>query len=123
MSAKVDAAVRRALEIMKSDAVIITAAEIRHGVLEQAQLYFWSDGSPVMDVVSKDDLVQNWPDAGVYVLSGTAGSGDPFKAVTMFEGAEDMYFRIDGTRTESDDLGPLPSVLFMETVEKISLGG
>ena len=37
----------------------------------------------------------------------------------MFEGEEDMYFRVDGTHEESDDLGMLPSVLFLETVEAI----
>ncbi len=31
-----------------------------------------------------------------------------------------MYFRIDGTRTEADDLGNLPGVAFMEAVEGIS---
>ena len=37
----------------------------------------------------------------------------------MFEGEEDMYFRIDGTHEEKDDFGPLPSVRFMETVEAV----
>ena len=51
--------IERAREILKSEAVIISAADIREGVMEQIQLYFESDGQAVMDVVSKDDLVQN----------------------------------------------------------------
>ncbi len=103
----------KAAELLKKDAVIITAAEYKKGILERAQLYFWSEG-PVMDIVSKDDLVQNWPETGVYAFDGKG-----FHTVAMFEGAEDMFFRVDGTRTEEDDLGALPSVLFMETVEGI----
>jgi len=103
----------KAAELLKQEAVIITAAEYRKGILERAQLYFWSEG-PVMDIVTKDDLVQNWPDTGVYAFDGKG-----FHPVAMFEGEEDMFFRVDGTKNETDDLGTLPSVLFMETVEGI----
>ena len=107
---------------MLADAVILTACDVKDGVLERAQLYFWSEGQAVMDIVSKDDLVQNWPDTGVYSLVVTPGAPErSFKKVAMFEGEEDMYFRIDGTRAESDDVGALPRVAFMEAVEKISL--
>ena len=111
-----------AKKLMLADAVVITACDVKDGVLEQLQLYFWSEGQAVMDVVSKDDLVQNWPDTGVYALIVSPGAPErSFKKVAMFEGEEDMYFRIDGTHTEADDLGNLPGVSFMETVEKISL--
>ena len=110
-----------AKKLMLADAVIITACDLKDGVLEQVQLYFWSEGQAVMDIVSKDDLVQNWPDTGVYSLIASPGAPErSFKKVAMFEGEEDMYFRIDGTRTEADDLGALPRVVFMEAVEGIS---
>ena len=113
MSSKIT---ERAREILKSEAVIISAADIRDGVMQQVQLYFESEGQAVMDVVNKDDLVQNWPDAGAYVLD----CDGKFRKVTMFEGEEDMYFRTDGTKEEKDDFGELPNVIFLETLEEIS---
>ena len=119
--AEVKAIVAKAREILTAEAVVITAADIKDGVIEALQVYFWSDGQAVMDVINKDDLVQNWPEQGVYSLVVSPGGAEKsFKKVAMFEGAEDMYFRIDGTRTEQDDLGSLPRVAFMETVEAIS---
>ena len=110
----------KAAELLKKDAVIITAVEIKHGIVNRIQVYFWSDGQAVMDIINKDDLVQNWPDSGVYTLNTTAKNCDSaFRKVEMFEGEEDMYFRVDGTHEESDDFGMLPSVLFLETVEAI----
>ncbi len=113
--------VAKARELLLAEAVIITGCDRTNGVIDQVQLYFWSEGQAVMDIVSKDDLVQNWPDTGVYSLVVSPGSAErSFKRVTMFEGEEDMYFRIDGTKTEADDLGNLPGVAFMEAVEGIS---
>ena len=113
--------VAKARELLLAEAVIITGCDRTNGVIDRVQLYFWSEGQAVMDIVSKDDLVQNWPDTGVYSLVVTPGSAErSFKRVTMFEGEEDMYFRIDGTKTEADDLGNLPNVAFMEAVEEIS---
>ena len=119
--AETKAIVAKARELLTAEAVVITAADIEDGVIDQLQVYFWSDGQAVMDVITKDDLVQNWPDQGVYSLIVGPGSAEKsFKKVAMFEGEEDMYFRIDGTLTEKDDLGNLPRVAFMETVEGIS---
>ena len=113
--------VAKARELLLAEAVIITGCDRTGGVIDQVQLYFWSEDQAVMDIVSKDDLVQNWPDTGVYSLVVSPGSAErSFKRVTMFEGEEDMYFRIDGTKTEADDLGNLPGVAFMEAVEGIS---
>ena len=113
--------VAKARELLLAEAVIITGCDRTKGVIDRVQLYFWSEDQAVMDIVSKDDLVQNWPDTGVYSLVVTPGSAErSFKRVTMFEGEEDMYFRIDGTKTEADDLGNLPNVAFMEAVEGIS---
>lgn len=111
----------KAAELLESGAVIVTGADVRSsGVLERAQVYFASDGEAVMDIISKDDLVQNFPDEGVYVpVCSPEGQGGEFRKVEMFEGAEDMYFRTDGTRDESDDFAGLPPVSFMETVEHL----
>lgn len=102
--------------ILKGGSPIITAADVRHGVMEQVQLYFEADGEAVMDIINKDDLVQNFPDEGVYVLNK---NGNPVKLV-MFEGEEDMYFRTDGSTEESDEFSDVPSVAFMSAVEMIS---
>ena len=116
MNKKINKTVERAREIFKAGAVIITAADIKDGVMERVQLYFESERQAVMDLVNKDDLVQNWPDEGVYAFD-TDGI---FRKVTMIEGAEDMFFRTDGTAEEKDDFGPLPGVDFMEAMEEIS---
>ena len=102
--------------VLKSGAPVITAADVKNGVMEQVQLYFEADGEAVMDVIRKDDLVQNFPEEGVFVINK---NGNPVKLV-MFEGEEDMYFRTDGTTTESDEFADVPSVTFMTAVENIS---
>ena len=113
--------VSTARKLLAAEAVIVTACDIRDGVIDRVQLYFWSEGQAVMDIINKDDLVQNWPEQGVYSLVVSSGPAEKsFKKVAMFEGEEDMYFRIDGTKTEADDLGNLPPVAFMESVEAIS---
>jgi hypothetical protein len=110
----------KAAELMKKDAAIVTAAEMRNGVVQKIQVYFWDNNAPVMDVISKDDLVQNFPDAGVYVLvPGESDAGKALKKLEMFEGEEDMYFRTDGTKTQADEFAGVPPVLFMETVEAV----
>ena len=101
---------------LKSGAPVITAADIKNGVMEQVQLYFEADGEAVMDIINKDDLVQNFPDEGVFVINK---NGNPVKLV-MFEGEEDMYFRTDGTTTEADEFADVPSVAFMSAVEALS---
>ena len=119
--ADVRSIVAEARKLLVAEAVVITACDAENGVIERVQLYFWSEGQAVMDVVTKDDLVQNWPEQGVYSLVVSPGGAEQsFKTVAMFEGDADMYFRIDGTRTEADDLGALPPVAFMESVEAIS---
>lgn len=108
--------VEKIAAILKAGSPVITAADVKNGVMEQVQLYFESDGEAVMDVINKDDLVQDFPEEGVFVLNK---NGNPVKLV-MFEGEEDMYFRTDGTTDESDEFGDVPTVAFMEAVEAIS---
>lgn len=106
--------IQKAEELLKQEAVLVTAAEYKDGVLERIQVYFLDERETAMDIIDKDDFVQGFPDAGAWSLSG-----DGLKKIEMFEGRDDMYFRIDGTREECDCLGDLPSVRFMETVEAI----
>ena len=67
--------IERAKEILKSEAVIICAADIREGVMEQVQLYFESDGEAVMDVT------HDYPDLTVHLTlySAVIAEGEPKK--------------------------------------------
>lgn len=115
MMASVKELTKKAEELMKQGAVLVTAADRdKTGVLERLQVYFEDEHEAAMDIIGKDDFVQGFPDAGAWSLLDNG-----FQKIEMFEGEADMYFRIDGTREECDDLGPLPSVHFMETVETI----
>ena len=85
----------KAAELLKKDAVIITAVEIKHNIVNRIQVYFWSDGEAVMDIINKDDLVQNWPDSGVYTLNTNAKNCDcAFRKVEMFEGEEEHQLHL-----------------------------
>jgi hypothetical protein len=109
----------KATELLESGAVIITGVDVKDGIMERAQVYFSSENEAVMDIINKDDLVQNFPDEGVYVLSVSAdGKSGDYKKLEMFEGEEDMYFRTDGTHEEVDEFSNVPAVTFMETVEQ-----
>ena len=109
----------KAKELLESGAVLITGADIKDSVAERIQVYFASEGEAVMDIISKDDLVQNFPDEGVFALSTAAdGRSGEFRKVEMFEGEEDMYFRTDNTHEECDEFAGVPPVAFMETVER-----
>ena len=110
----------KATELLESGAVIITGVDVKDGIMERAQVYFSSENEAVMDIINKDDLVQNFPDEGVFVLNlASDGKSGEFRQLEMFEGEEDMYFRTDKTREESDEFAGIPTVSFMETVENI----
>ena len=110
----------KAKELLENGSVLITGADIKDGVAEKIQVYFADDGEAVMDIISKDDLVQNFPEEGVFALyTAENGASGEFRKVEMFEGEEDMYFRTDNTREECDEFGGVPTVSFMETVESI----
>ncbi len=114
----VGAIAEEAKEIMKNGAVIITAAEYKADSVSRLQLYFWDEREAVMDIISKQDLLEGWPDDGVYTLDTAAA--EPFAPVHRFEGSEEIHLRIgDGEDEEKDELGPLPEVRFLEAVEAI----
>ncbi|MBO7330032.1 MAG: hypothetical protein J6W00_14820 [Lentisphaeria bacterium] len=110
----------KAKELLESGAVLITGVDIIDGIAERIQVYFADENEAVMDIISKDDLVQNFPDEGVYVLNiASNGKSGEFSQLEMFEGEEDMYFRTDKSREENDEFAGIPTVSFMETVESI----
>ena len=41
----------RISEVLKTGAPVVTAADIKHGVVQRVQLYFESEGEAVMDPV------------------------------------------------------------------------
>ena len=113
--------VESARETMKNDAVILTAVEWRNHRATRFQVYFWDEHQAVMDIIRRNDLLENWPDDGVYALDTTAAA-DPdevLRPVRRFEGEEEIFLRTSDEDAEADELGELPSVLFMEAVEAI----
>ena len=112
-----------AREAMREGAVVITAAEFSSpGVLERVQLYFFDEKSAVMDYVDKNDLLDNWPDEGVFVLNP---NGDEKHAIlpvgTWYDEDNDIeYIRVPEVDLPADELVEgLPTVHFMDAVEQI----
>ena len=110
-------------EVMCAGAVVITAADFSApGCLKQVQLYFLDEKRAVMDIVSKEDLLENWPEDGVYVLNP---SGDEKNAIlpvgTFYDEETDIeYVRVPENDVPQDELLPeLPTVQFMDAVEQI----
>lgn len=105
---------------MKKDAVIITGADFCGDTVEQLQVYFWDEDQAVMDIIPKADLIENWPDAGAFVIDAAAEKdNDVLREVHIFDTEEDFYLRI-GEDGPGDELGPLPSATMLEAVELIS---
>ena len=113
----------QARKVMRDNgAVLITAADFQDGRLARIQVYFWDENEAVMDVISKEDLVENWPDEGVFLIN-PAGEKDPevLTEVRILDGEEDFYIRAVPEDADCDDLGSdVPPVVFMEAVELIS---
>ena len=40
---KAETIAQKAAELMKNDAVLVTAADIKNGVVQKIQVYFWSE--------------------------------------------------------------------------------
>lgn len=112
--------VEAARETMKNDAVILTAVEYRNNRAMRFQVYFWDEHQAVMDIISRNDLLENWPDAGVYLLDTAATDPDDvLRPIRRFEGEEEIFLRTSDEDADADELGTLPTVLFMEAVEAI----
>ncbi len=112
-----------ARDAMRDGAVVITAADFSEtGVLEKVQLYFFDEKSAVMDYVEKDDLLENWPEEGVFVLNP---AGDEKHAIlpvgTFYDEENDIeYIRVPEEDAPCDELVPgLPSASLMDAVEQI----
>ncbi len=112
-----------AREAMRDGAVVITAAEFSSpGVLERVQLYFFDEKSAVMDYVDKNDLLDNWPDEGVFVLNPTGDEKNAILPVgTWYDEENDLeYIRVPEVDLPCDELvDGLPTVHFMDAVEQI----
>ncbi len=113
-----------AREAMRQGAVIITAADFLEGRLARVQAYFWDENEAVMDIVDAPDLLQNWPDEGVFVLN-PAGQDEREALLPVgvyYDEANDQeYVRVPAEDAPNDDLGSLPSVVFMDAVEQICM--
>lgn len=112
-----------ARDAMREGAVIITAADFSaEKTLERVQLYFFDEKEAVMDYVDKNDLLDNWPEEGVFVLNP---AGDEKSAIlpvgTWYDEENDMeYIRVPEEDAPCDELvAGLPSVSFMDAVEQI----
>ena len=112
-----------ARDAMREGAVIITAADFSaEKTLERVQLYFFDEKEAVMDYVDKNDLLDNWPEEGVFVLNP---AGDEKSAIlpvgTWYDEENDMeYIRVPEEDAPCDELvAGLPSVCFMDAVEQI----
>ena len=75
-----------------------------------------------MDYVEKDDLLENWPEEGVFVLNP---AGDEKHAIlpvgTFYDEENDIeYIRVPEEDAPCDELVPgLPSASLMDAVEQI----
>ena len=112
-----------ARDAMRDGAVVITAADFSaEGILQKVQLYFFDEKSAVMDYVDKDDLLDNWPEEGVFVLNP---NGDEKHAVLpvgpWYDEENDIeYIRVPEEDAPCDELvAGLPGVNFMDAVEQI----
>ena len=111
-----------AAKVLWKGAALITAADWADGEVKRVQVYFESDGEAVMDIVDVKDLIDNFPDEGVYVLD-PAGKTDAeaLRRVRLYESSEDLHLRAVPEDAPCDDFGvTLPTVAFMEAVERIS---
>ena len=109
----------RARQVMKSNAVLISGADYENHTIRRLQVYFWDEKEAVMDIISKDDLVEGWPDDGVYVFAEQGGEKDCLTPVRLLVHEEDFFLRAVPGDTPEDDLGPLPSVVCLEALELI----
>lgn len=112
-----------AREVMKNGAVVISAADFSApGILERVQLYFFDGKDSVMDFVSKEDLLENWPDEGVYILNPDGDENSALLPVGVWydESDDREYIRVPQEDAPCDELiSTLPSCRFMDAVEQI----
>ena len=58
----------RARQVMKNNAVLISGADYENHTIRRLHVYFWDEKEAVMDIISKDDLVEGWPDDEIPVV-------------------------------------------------------
>lgn len=109
-----------AKRLMLEESAIISGADYdAEGRIARLQVYFWDESEAAMDIISPDDLIHNWPDAGVYAINPAGGEHDCLVPVRILEGADDLHLRAVEGDEEQDNLGALPSVVILEALEMI----
>lgn len=114
----------KALDVLKDDGVIITAADFQNGEMTKIQLYFLDDENTVAsDVIKKNDLLESGVE-NIAVLNVNAGSErELIKPIGVCDIEDHLFFKCDPEdESPSDELGVvLPSVAYMESLEVLSL--
>ena len=108
-----------AMKILKNDGVLISAADLDDGKLGKLQVYFWDEGGAVMDVIDKDDLVENWPDEVRVINPLAKDERTCLPPVRLLEVDGEFYLRVPPADAPCDDLGSLPRVAYLEAIEQI----
>ncbi len=109
-----------AKKIMVNGSVIISGADYdEERLLARLQVYFWDEKEAVMDIITPDDLIQNWPDEGVYAINVSGDEQSALIPVRKYEGSDNIYLRISEEDLAKDDLGELPGVVVLEALELI----
>ncbi len=109
-----------ARKVMLANSVVVSGADFDDGGrITRLQVYFWDENEAVMDIIPVKDLIDNWPDDGVYVINPAGGEHDCLLPVRIFEGADDLHLRSTEEDEESDDLGAIPPVVTLEALEMI----
>ena len=109
-----------AKKVMLKGSVVISGVDYdTEGRIARLQVYFWDERQAVMDIISKEDIVENWPDEGVYVINVAGGELDCLSEARIVDGEEDFFVRAVPEDDLRDDLGNLPSVVILEALESI----
>ncbi len=109
-----------AKKVMLEGSVVITGADYdAERRITRLQVYFWDENESVMDIIEVKDLIDNWPDEGVYVVYPGGGETDCLRKVRLFEGKDDLHLRSVETDEEEDDIGDIPGVVLLEALEMI----
>ena len=113
----------KAFELLKNDAVLISAVDFQGNNANKIQLYFLDDENAVaMDVIKKADLLESGVE-DIFVLNVNASSErDLIRPIGVCDIENELYIKADPQdTTPGDDFGvQLPSVAYMESIEILS---
>lgn len=113
----------KAFEVLKDNAVLVSAADYQNNIVTKLQLYFLDDEDTVaMDVIKKVELLESGVE-DIFVLNVNAASErDLIQRVGICDIEDQLFIKADPEDTEaSDDFGvQLPTVAYMESIEILS---